>query len=266
MSYAVITIKKQKGNAGGLSADIERKIWNPIKNKYVTYTPNNADATRTKLNKEYIKPEGISRAQAIENRIKDAKVIRGIRTDAIKCLNIVTTSDHEKMMEIERSGHLDEWAHDCIQFCQEQFGKENVVAATLHMDQKTPHLHIAVVPIVQGQAKKQIKSGETADTKKRRYKKQIVTARLSSKEVLTRIKLKIIQAEFAKLMTKYGMERGIEGTQKHKITIYDTNNTEKCSLYYNKKDENKIIEFFNEILHNTNNNKYDYEITSKIND
>jgi len=37
---------------------------------------------------------------------------------------------------------------------QEEFGKDNVVSAVLHMDETTPHIHATIVPIVQGQRRK----------------------------------------------------------------------------------------------------------------
>lgn len=217
MSYAIFTVQKTKGTGGGggLSAHIDRVIWNPATEQYDVYTPQSVrHPERTALNKDYLLPGGKTRAQAIEDRIRSAGVTRKIKDTAVKCLNLVITSDHDKMAEIEQAGRLDEWAHDCIEFCREQFGADNVVAAALHMDEHTPHLHVAVVPIVQGQAPERRKRGETEEDrkKKRRYKKQQVTARLSAKEVFTPKNAVKWQTEFAAAMAKYGMERGIEGS------------------------------------------------------
>ena len=51
-------------------------------------------------------------------------------------------------------------------FLNERYGQENAVAAVVHYDETTPHLHYAFVPVV-------------FDNKKSRYK-------VSAKEVLTR--------------------------------------------------------------------------------
>ena len=64
------------------------------------------------------------------------------------------TSDNEGMQKIIDSGKLDEWIADNIKWARDTFGSDNVVGAALHMDERTPHLHIAVVPIVTAERKK----------------------------------------------------------------------------------------------------------------
>lgn len=34
-----------------------------------------------------------------------------------------------------------------VRFIQEEIGEDNVFAATVHMDEKTPHMHICFTPI-----------------------------------------------------------------------------------------------------------------------
>lgn len=64
------------------------------------------------------------------------------------------------MMNIQDNGKLEEWYSDSIQWLQATFGRENVVAAHLHMDEKRPHIHAAVVPIVRGGRRKVKKERE----------------------------------------------------------------------------------------------------------
>ena len=66
-------------------------------------------------------------------------------------------------MDIQENGRLDELCSDSIQWLQATFGRENVVAAHLHMDEKTPHIHAAIVPIVTGERRKARKSRKTAN-------------------------------------------------------------------------------------------------------
>lgn len=75
------------------------------------------------------------------------------------------------MMNIQEKGKLDEWCSDSIQWLQATFGKDNMVAAHLHMDEKTPHIHAAVVPIVTGERRKAKK--EQTDGKRNTARKQI---------------------------------------------------------------------------------------------
>lgn len=216
--FAVFTVDKQTGNGGGLSAHIERRIWDAEKKKYVIYSPTSATRPeRTHLNKDYLLPGGAqTRTKAIEDRIKAAGVTRKLKADAVKAITIICTSDHEKMDEIEKAGRIDEWAWKCIRYCQAEFGSDNVVSAALHMDETTPHLHITVVPIVTSKPKAR-KGKEAPKDNRRKYKKQDVKARLCAKEIVTRSNLTRWQTEFAGVMSAYGMKRGIEGSSQRRV-------------------------------------------------
>lgn len=218
--FAVLTAQKQTGSGGGLSAHIDRQRWDNEQKALVPYQPKSVtDAERTKLNQEYIMPPGMSRTEAIEQRIKEAKITRKIKDGAVKAICFICTSDHDKMKEIEKSGRIHDWAHDCIDYIRKTFGQENVVAAALHMDETTPHLHVTVVPIVEGQAKERKKRPKLDENgnpieqpPKRSIKKQQVTARLCAKEIMTPTNMSRWQNEFAQVMDKWGMIRGIEGS------------------------------------------------------
>lgn len=219
-SFAVFTSDKSGGSSGGLSAHIERKKLDQTTGQFVPFYPDSViHPERTKLNREFILKPGDSRSAAIARRIKDANVSGKIRDNAVHSLQFVATSDHEKMAELERTGKLDEWVQDVIDFCKEQFGAENVVSAVLHMDEKTPHLHITVVPIVSGSTKER-KTKPKLDENgnvipKRRYKRKEGN-RLCAKEVNCRANMIKWQDEFAAKMAKYGMVRGIPGSgQRH---------------------------------------------------
>ena len=123
------------------------------------------------------------------------------------------------MQELWKTNKIDEWTKDCIAYLQKKFGQENVVSAALHMDEYSPHLHVTVVPIVQGQAKqrnprpKLDNNGHPLEKpKKRRYKKQVTNARLAAYDLMTSTTMTMWQTEFGALMGKYGMVRGIEGS------------------------------------------------------
>ncbi|KAA6321285.1 Plasmid recombination enzyme [termite gut metagenome] len=57
----------------------------------------------------------------------------------------------EDMEQIQNEGKLDDWCRDNIDWLKKTYGEENVVAATLHMDETTPHIHASVVLIVRGE-------------------------------------------------------------------------------------------------------------------
>lgn len=182
-----------------------------------TAHPENADPARTHLNRynlvEY--PDGITGlAAAVEHRIANAGITRKISDRQVRCLNLVMTSDNEGMHKIIDSGKLDEWIADNIKWARDTFGGDNVVGAALHMDERTPHLHIAVVPIVTAERKK--KAREV--TAKKRYRTKAANRpRLCADDIMERGKMSRYQDIYAEAMAKYGLERGIRGSEARHI-------------------------------------------------
>ncbi len=206
MSYAVLHIIKANSSLNSIAKHIER-----------TAHPENADPARTHLNRynlvEY--PDGITGlAAAVEHRIANAGVTRKISDRQVRCLNLVMTSDNEGMQKIIDSGKLDEWIADNIKWARDTFGSDNVVGAALHMDERTPHLHIAVVPIVTAERKKKARE---ATAKKRYRTKAANRPRLCADDIMERGKMSRYQDIYAEAMAKYGLERGIRGSEARHI-------------------------------------------------
>ena len=88
----------------------------------------------------------------------------------------------------------------------------------LHMDEKTPHIHATIVPIVTGERRKAKK--EEQNGKKKYRKKSTQDVRLCADDVMARHKLKHYQDTYAQAMGKYGLQRGIDGSlAKHISTM-----------------------------------------------
>ena len=208
MGYAVLHLDKAKGADSGMSAHIERTIH-----------PKNADPTRTHLNRELIKfPEGVtSRTQAILHRLDTAGLKRKIGKNQVQAIRILLTGTHEDMVQIEKEGRLDEWCQDNIDWLQKTYGIDNVVSVVLHMDESTPHLHATVIPIVETERKRKKKEEEV----KRTYRKKAPAPRLSADDVMSRAKLKNYQNTYAAAMQKYGLQRGIDGSEAQHISTHE---------------------------------------------
>ena len=207
MGYISIQINKAKGSADtGASDHIERKT-----------IPKNADPTRTHLNRELVEfPDGVSdRTEAISHRIRTAGIKRKITPDQVRAIRIVLSGTHEDMMKIQDEGRLDEWCDDNLQWLHYTFGKENTVSAVLHMDEHTPHIHATVVPIVTGERRK-AKKKQTEG--KRSYRKKANIVRLCADDVLTREKLVAYHDSYARVMEKYGLQRGVRGSEARHTT------------------------------------------------
>ena len=122
---------------------------------------------------------------------------------------------HEDKMRVQNEGKLNKWCDDNLQWMHRTFGKENTVSAVLHMDEHTPHIHATVVPIVTGERRK-AKKKQTQG--KRSYRKKANTIRLCADDVLTREKLVAYYDSYARVMEKYGLQRGVRGSEARHTT------------------------------------------------
>ena len=207
MGFAVLHIQKPKGNDARTTAHIERTI-----------QPTNADPKRTSLNKELVDfPDTVeNRTQAIQYRIEHAGITRKISHNQIRALQVMLSGTHEDMQRIQSNGQLDEWCNDNMEWLQNTFGKENVVSAVLHMDEKTPHIHATVVPIVTGDRRKA--KSEHDNGKKKYRKKSKDTVRLCADDIMTRDNLTRFQNIYAERMAKFGLGRGVKGSDARHIS------------------------------------------------
>lgn len=168
MGYVVLHLDKSPGNESAMTDHIERKVIH-----------SNVDPERIHLNKELINfPEGVNdRTEAIQHRLKNAGLERQIGKNQVQVIRFMLSGSPEDMERIQKEGKLDEWCRDNIEWLKNTYGVENVVAATLHMDETTPHIHASVVPIVRGERrqkspKKKKPEQELTEKSKRQYRKK----------------------------------------------------------------------------------------------
>ena len=206
MGFVVLHMEKAHGSDSGTTAHIERSI-----------IPKNADPTRTHLNRRLIEyPDRVKdRSAAIQRRLEEAGLTRKVGSNQVRAIRINVSATHEDMERIQREGRLDEWCADNLKYFADTFGEENIVAAHLHMDEKTPHMHVTLVPIVKGERKRR-KREEQA--KKRYRKKPADSVRLCADDIMSRLKLKSYQDSYAAAMAKYGLQRGIDGSEARHVS------------------------------------------------
>ena len=201
MGYAVLHLEKAKGTDSRMSAHIER-----------TVHPKNADRTRTHLNRELVQfPEGVrNRTQAIAHRIETAGIRRKVSANQVKAIRILLTGSNKDMKQMEAEGRIEGWCNDSLKWIRETYGEQNLVSAVLHMDEKTPHIHATVIPIVTGERRK---AGQEEQNGKKKYrKKNPQDVRLCADDVMARHRLKHYQDTYAQAMNKYGLQRGVDGS------------------------------------------------------
>ena len=221
--FAVIHIEKRKEISPVLERHITRKEVTYENGKRIekTWTPDNAEPGRTHLNRElisreFVDPEtdrkkNLTISQAVKNRIREAGVMK-IRKNQNIALEVILTGSPETMIGLNEE-QIDQWAQESLDWAGRQWGKENLVSAALHLDEKTPHIHLVVVPIVQGVSRR-------TRTRERELKKKGIKVpggtrnsdvnRLCANDLVTRPLLSSYHTSYAKEVgAKYGLERGV---------------------------------------------------------
>ena len=141
--------------------------------------------------------------------INTAGLRRKVGKNQTKAIRIILIGTHEQMMKIANDGKLDSWINANLKWLKDTFDEENLVSCVLHMDEKTPHLHATVVPIVTGERIRRKREGE------KKYETKS-GPRLSADDVMRRTRLHEYQNSYAAVMKQFGPQRGIVGfTAKH---------------------------------------------------
>lgn len=112
------------------------------RDREATLERENIDRERTSLNYN-LAPARESTLDFINRRIEELALKRAPRKDAVRMVDIcLTLPDNDAY-----SGREKEFFRVAYQELEKQFGAENVVSAYVHMDEATPHMHFAFVPI-----------------------------------------------------------------------------------------------------------------------
>ena len=130
---------KHKGNpARPLEAHHERQ-----KEKYASNP--DIDTAKSKYNFHIVKPEG-RYYYFIQSRIEQA----GCRTrkDSTRYVDTLITASPE-FFKGKLPKEIQAFFQRAADFLIQRVGRENIVSAVVHMDEKTPHLHLTFVPLTE---------------------------------------------------------------------------------------------------------------------
>lgn len=136
MAYVILRFAKRKGGAAkAIAAHNER-----TKEAYASNP--DIDKSRTVQNEHLIAPRW-SYGQEIRHRIGMAGC--RVRRDSVKFVEtlITTSPEFAKAHESE----MPEYFERALGFLKERVGEENIFSAVVHMDEKTPHMHLCFVPL-----------------------------------------------------------------------------------------------------------------------
>lgn len=138
MSYCIMRLEKRKAN---------NIIGMQIHNDRMTENHSNEDIKKELSYLNYNLIECPSYKKKINEELeKRYTVNKSLRKDANLCVEVIFTSDKDffdKLTPEQERLYFEK----SLEFLQEFAGKENVISATVHKDETTPHLHAVFMPL-----------------------------------------------------------------------------------------------------------------------
>ena len=138
MPYAILRFQKRK--AGGVAA-CERH--NERKKEAYKSNPD-IDMERSKNNYHLVKPPRYTYKKEINRMVAEA----GCRTrkDSVMMVETLITASPEFMNQLPPEEQKAYFTM-ALDFISERVGEKNILSAVVHMDERTPHMHLCFVPI-----------------------------------------------------------------------------------------------------------------------
>ena len=152
--YAILRFAKYKGpEIGHIEAHNER-----TKEKYASNP--DVDTSRSHLNFHLVTPQRKYRTEA-EKQIAEA----GCRTrsDSVRVVEALVTASPE-FFKGKKKGEVKAYFQEALDFIQKHQSKDTIISAVVHMDEKTPHMHLCFVPLT---ADKRLSAKEIVGNKKK---------------------------------------------------------------------------------------------------
>lgn len=177
-NFAILRTEKLKApaNVAGSASHIER-----------TRPTKNADPEKAHLNRWLIGGPGM---YAESRKVWDS-LSKKPRSTAVHGFEVLMTASPEAFHE--RNLNVEEFSRLAIAWAKEEFAGATIIGACLHLDEKTPHIQMIVVPTER-------KPDGTLSLNCRKY--------LGDKE-----KLSEMQTRFADALAPLGLDRGIKGSK-----------------------------------------------------
>ena len=152
--YAILRFAKYKGpEIAHIESHNER-----TKEKYASNP--DIDTTRSQYNFHLVTPERKYRAES-EKQIAEA----GCRTrsDSVRVVEALVTASPEFFKDKKKS-EVKAYFTEALDFIQKHQSKDTIISAVVHMDEKTPHMHLCFVPLTED---KRLSAKEIVGNKKK---------------------------------------------------------------------------------------------------
>lgn len=243
--------KYNRGALGHMLAHYERK--KDEKGNYINFGNQNIDTKKTYQNYNlHDRKDSLNDYEFIDRYTESLKVMN--RKDInLMCSWVVTLP--EDLKEASKQDQ-EKFFQEVYRFNSNRYGKKNVISAYVHLDETTPHMHFAFVPVV-------------FDKKKNRYK-------VSAKERVNLTDLKTYHKDLSQHMEKaFGRDVGVAKapevgkntkTENKTIAQLKKENSVLASENRGLQEENLYLETVNAGLYADNRQKsLQYDELSKKN-
>ena len=152
--YAILRFAKYKGpEIGHIESHNER-----TKEKYASNP--DIDTSRSHLNFHLVSPERKYRAEA-EKQIAEAGCCT--RSDSVRVVEALITASPE-FFKGKKKSEVKAYFTVALDFIQKHQSKDTIISAVVHMDEKTPHMHLCFVPLTED---KRLSAKEIVGNKKK---------------------------------------------------------------------------------------------------
>lgn len=196
MSYCVARMEKMKSdNLVGIGNHNQRRFSN--------HSNKDIDVSKSHLNYDILDKVKSYKTdiEGYINANKSSK--RAVRKDAVLVCEWIITSDSD-FFESMSPADTREYFQTAIDFFAERYGSKNLMYAQVHLDERTPHMHLGIVPF-------------DKDNK------------LTAKTMFDREALQDIQNELPLYMNERGfkVERGRAGSEAKHLTVQEYKDVQK---------------------------------------
>ncbi|SHF22584.1 Plasmid recombination enzyme, partial [Tissierella praeacuta DSM 18095] len=131
-------MKANRNQVGGLTRHFER--YKKENGEYIKFGNQDIDTEKTRLN--YNLAEDKNQLEFIKKRTSEVRCLN--RKDVnVMCDWVVTLPEKIKTEEDQ-----EKFFQETYNFLENEYGKENVISSYVHLDETTPHMHFAFIPVV----------------------------------------------------------------------------------------------------------------------
>lgn len=114
--------------------------------KEFSHTNSDIDFSKSHLNEDLENSERINFNHKVKKHIQELNLPRKVRKDAIVMCQCLVTSD-KSFFDNLSPAKQNIFFQDSFNFIKEKYGEKNIISATVHHDETTPHMHVNFVPV-----------------------------------------------------------------------------------------------------------------------